>query len=98
MINNLIQHNFFCVVLSVIHFLHPHEGICSFEFFGDAALFYQPGEGEFYLSLGFLLGIVEVLIECTRGEKRGIGAAAVLFEIVKAHFAVLADWVVRLLG
>ncbi len=44
------------------------------------------------------LGFVEVLIECTRGEKRGVGAAAVLFEIVEAHSAVLADWVIGLLG
>ena len=45
-----------------------------------------------------MVGIVEVLIERTLGEKRGVGAAAVLFEIVKAHFAVFADGVVALIG
>lgn len=85
------QHDFFCGMLGIVHFLHPQERVCSFEFFGNAALFCQAGGDEFALPLRFLLGIVEVLIECTRGEKRGIGAAAVLFEIVKAHFAVFSD-------
>ena len=97
-INYFAQHDFFCVVFRIVHFLCPAERIGGFEFFGDPALFYQPGEGEFDLSPCLLLGFVEVLIECTRGEKRGVGAAAVLFEIVAAQFAVLADWVVRLLG
>ena len=39
-----------------------------------------------------------MLIERARGEKRGVGAAAVLFEIVEAHSAVLADGVIGLLG
>ena len=39
-----------------------------------------------------------MLIKCARGEKRGIGAAAMLFEIVEAHSTVLADGVIGLLG
>lgn len=97
-INYFAQHNFFCAMFCVVHLLRPTERVCSFEFFGDVAFFYQPGEGEFDLSLGFLFGIVEVLIECARGEKRGVGAAAVLFEIVEAQFAVLANGVVGLFG
>ena len=42
--------------------------------------------------------MLEVLIECARGEKRGIGAAAVLFEVVEAHSAVLSNGVIGLLG
>ena len=75
----------------VIHFLHPQERICGFEVFVDAAIFYQLGEVEFDLSLCLLLGFVEVLIERARGEKRGVGAAAVLLERVEAHSTVLAD-------
>ena len=97
-INNLIHHEFFCIVFCVVHFLCPQERIGGFEFFGDAALFCQPGEGEFDLSLGFLFGIVEVLIERARGEKCDIGAAAVPFEIVEAHSAVFSDGVIALLG
>lgn len=40
---------------------------------------------------------IEMLIERTRGEKRGVGAAAVLFEIVEAHSAIFADGVIGLL-
>ena len=97
-INYFAQHNFFCIVFGVVHFLYPTERVCGFDFFGDAAIFYQPGEGEFDLSLGFLFGIVEVLIERAQGEKCDIGAAAVPFEIVEAHSAVLADGVNGLLG
>ena len=97
-INYLIQHDFFSVVLSIVHFLHPQERVCSFEFFGNAALIYQLGKGEVDLTLCFLLGFVEVLIERARGEKRSVGAAAVLFEMVEAHFAVLTDGVIGLLG
>ena len=97
-INNLIQHSFLRVLFCVVHFLRPAERGGSFEFFCDAALFYQPGESEVDLPLCLLLGFVEVLIERARGEKRGVGAAAVLFEIVEAHSAVLADGVVGLLG
>ena len=39
-----------------------------------------------------------MLIERARGKKRGIGAAAVLLEIVEAHSTVLADGVMGLLG
>lgn len=97
-INYFAQHNFFCAMFCVVHLLRPTERVCSFEFFGDAALFYQPGEGEVDLPLCLLLGFVEVLIERTRGEKRGIGAAAVLLEIVEAHSTVLADGEIGLLG
>ena len=85
-------------MLCIVHFLHPFERIGGFEFFGDAALFCQAGEGEVDLPLCLLLGFVQVLIECARGEKRGIGTAAVLFEIVEAHSAVLADGEIGLLG
>ena len=98
MINNLIQHAFLRVLFCVVHFLRPAERVCGFEFFGDAAIFYQPGDGEVDLSLCLLLGIVEVLIERAQGEKRCVGAAAVLFEIVEAQFAVLANGVVGLFG
>ena len=98
MINYLIQHDFLCALFRIVHFLRPAGRVGGFEFFGDAALFYQPGEGEFDLPLCLLLGIIEMLIEIVRGEKRGVDAAAVLFEVVEAHSAVLADWVVRLLG
>ena len=97
-INYFAQHNFFCAMFCIIHFLHPQERVCSFGFFGNAALFYQAGEGEVDLPLCLLLGFAEVLIERTRGEKRGVGAAALFFEIVEAHSAVLVDGVVGLLG
>ena len=98
MINYLVQHDFFGIVFRVVHFLRPAEWIDGFEFFGDSAIFYQLGESEIDLSPCLLLGFVEVLIECARGEKRGVGAAAMLFEIVEAHSAVLADGVVGLFG
>ena len=98
MINSLVQHDFLCALFGVVHFLHSAKRIGGFEFFGDAALFYQPGEGEFDLPLCLLLGIIEMLIEIVRGEKRGVDAAAVLFEVVEAHSAVLADWVIGLFG
>ena len=98
MINYLVQNDFLRALFRVIHFLHPAERCCCFEFFGDAALFYQPGEGEFDLSLRLLLGFIEVLIERARGEKRGVGATAVLLEIVEAHSTVLADGEIGLLG
>ena len=84
-------------MFGVVHLLHPAERIGGFKFFADTALLYQPGEGEVDLPLCFLLGIIEVLVERTRGEKRGVGSAAVLFEIVEAHSAVLADGVVQFL-
>ena len=77
-------------MFGVVHFLYPTERVCGFEFFGDAAIFYQLGESEIDLSPCLLLGFVEVLIERAQGEKRGVGAAAVLFEIVEAYSAVLA--------
>ncbi len=40
MINDLVQHEFFCIVFGIIHFLHPQERVCGFEFFSDAARFY----------------------------------------------------------
>ena len=85
-------------MFGIIHFLHPQERVCGFDFFGDAAFFYQQGEGEVDLPLYLLLGFVEVRIERARGEERGIGAAAMLLEIVKAHSAVFADGVIGLLG
>ena len=97
-INNLIQHAFLRVLFCVVHFLRPAERVCGFEFFGDAALLYQAGKGEVELPLCLLLGFIEVLIEHARSEKRGVGAAAVLFEIIEAHSAVLADGVIDLLG
>ena len=44
-----------------------------------------------YLPLCLLLGFVKVLIQRARGEKRGVGAAAVLFEVVEVHPPVFAD-------
>ena len=70
LINYLIQHDFFCVVFRVVHFLHPQERVGGFEFFGDTAIFHQAGEGEFDLPLCLLFGIVEMLIECAPREKR----------------------------
>lgn len=67
MINYLIQHDFLGALFRVIHFLCPAERVGGFEFFGDAALLYQPGEGEIDLPLCFLFGFVEMLIERTRG-------------------------------
>ena len=96
-INYFAQHNFFCAMFCVVHLLRPTERVSSFEFFGDAALFYQPAEDEVDLPLCLLLGFVEVLIERTRGEKRGIGAAAVLLEIFKPQVSVLAYGNSRLL-
>jgi len=97
-INYFAQHNFFCIMFGVVHLLRPAERVCGFELFGDAAIFYQLGESEIDLSPCLLLGFIEVLIERARGEERGISAAAVLFEIVEAHSAVLVDGVVGLLG
>ena len=45
-------------MLCIVHFLHPFERIGGFEFFGDAALFCQAGEGEVDLPLCLLLGFV----------------------------------------
>jgi len=64
-INYLVQYDFLCFVFRVIHFLRPAERTSSFEFFGDAALFYQPGEGEVNLSLCLLVSIVEMPIKST---------------------------------
>ena len=50
------------------------------------------------MSLCLLFGFVEMLIERTRGEKRGVSTAAVFFEIVEAHSAVLTNGVIGLLG
>ena len=86
-----------CPLFCAVHFPRPAERVCGFEFFGDAKLFYQPGEDEVDLPLCFLLAFIEMLIEPTRGQKRGISASAVLFEIVEAHPAVLADGVIGLL-
>ena len=97
-INYLVQHEFLCAMFGIVHFLHPQERVCGFEFFGDTALFYQPGEGEVELPLCLLLGIVEVLIECTRGEKRGISSATVLFHKVKTQVGILGEGVICLLG
>lgn len=68
-INYFIQHNFLCALFYVVHFLRPTKRVCGFEFFGDAALFYQPGEGEIDLPLCLLLGIVKVLVERARSEE-----------------------------
>ena len=85
-------------MFGIIQYLRPAEKGGGFEFFGDAASFYQQGEGEVNLSLCLLLGFVWGVIECARGENRGVGAAAVLFEIVEVHSAVLVDGVIDLLG
>ena len=98
MINYLIQHKFLRALFRVVHFLYPLERVRSFEFFGDAALFYQAGEDELDLLLCLLLGFVEVFIERTRGEKRSVGAAAMFLEIVEAHFSIFSDGVIGLLG
>ena len=97
-INYFAQHNFFCAMFCVVHLLYPSERVGGFDFFGDAAIFYQLGESEIDLSPCLLLGFIEMLIERARGDERGVGAAAVLFEIVEAQFAVLADGVVGLFG
>ena len=40
-INYLVQHEFLRALFRAVHFLRPAERVGSFEFFGDAALFYQ---------------------------------------------------------